>query len=145
MRAKRGNPLNLATHIDNSKADCSLTRTLSHREREHNKIMNKSPYVVSLSNHEQTSKTSVANATRPEKQPKKNGSLYGCRPKQTVLVYQTLRLAIPIKPIRPEPNNQTAAGTGTGWLTTSPEKIWSLVNISPIFAVVEKLILSPPR
>ena len=28
--------------------------------------------------------------------------------------YAFFRLATPIKPIRPEPNSQTAAGTGTG-------------------------------
>ena len=42
----------------------------------------------------------------------KNDSQKGCR-YHAMKFYYTLRLANPIKPIRPEPNNHTAVGTGT--------------------------------
>ena len=43
-----------------------------------------------------------------------------CRYCLTLDCYIFLRLATPIKPINPEPNNQTAAGTGTA--LTSPSR-----------------------
>ena len=55
--------------------------------------------------------------------------------------YAFLRLATPIKPIKPEPNNQAAAGTGT--VDTSRTNAWPnpKISLDPIYQD-NKLILS---
>jgi hypothetical protein len=45
--------------------------------------------------------------------PKENGDPKAAAVDVSVTGYAFLRLDIPISPSRPEPNNQTAAGTGT--------------------------------
>ena len=46
-----------------------------------------------------------------------------------VVSYAFLRLAIPIKPSRPEPKSQTAAGSGTTATSTFPAEMFVILNL----------------